>query len=85
MEKTLSTENKHNAPPITPTVLNAFQIPSREPESILTMHLEGKVDCLDIGLLEFPKMPWTNAHELEDRTGLSNNLTLGSIINLGLL
>ena len=85
MEKTLSTENKHNQPPITSPALDSFQTPSSEPESILTKYLEGKVDCLGIRLLEFPKMPWTNTHILEDGTGLSYNLTLGSIINLGLL
>ena len=85
MEKTLSTENKQNPPPITSPDLDGVQTPSGEPESILTKYLEGKVDCLDIGLLEFTKMPWTNTHVLEGGTGLSYNLTLGSIINLGLL
>ena len=71
MEKTLSTENKHNPPPITSPVQDGVQTPSGEQESILTEYLKGKVDCLDIGLLEFPEMPWTNTHILEDRTGLS--------------
>lgn len=85
MEKTLSTENKQNPPPITSPDLDGVQTPSGEPESILTEHLEGQVDCLDIGLLEFPEMPWTNTHILEGGTSQSYNLTLGSIINLGLL
>lgn len=85
MEKTLSTENKQNPPPITSPDLDGVQTPSGELESILTKYLEGKVDCLGIGLLEFTKMPWTNTHILEDGTGFSYNLTLGSIINLGLL
>lgn len=85
MEKNQSTENKQNPPPITPTVLDGVKTPLGEPESILTKYLEGKVDCLGIRLLEFPKIPWTNTHILEDGTGLSYNLTLGSIINLGLL
>lgn len=85
LEKTLSTENKHNPPLSLLQSWTALRPPSGEPESILTKCLEGKVDCLGIGLMEFPKMPWANAHVFEDGTGLSYNLTLGSIINLGLL
>ena len=85
MEKNQSTENKQNPPPITPTVLDGVKTPLGEPESILTEHLEGKVDCLDIGLLEFPKMPWNNTHVLEDGSGFSYNLTLGPIIDLEFL
>ena len=85
MEKTLSTENKQNPPPITSPDLDGVQTPSGEPESILTKYLEGKVDCLGIGLLEFPKMPWTNTHVFKDGSGLSYNLTLGTVINLEFL
>ena len=48
-------------PPYHFSCLGRRSDPSGEQESILTEYLEGKVDCLGIGLLEFTKMPWTNA------------------------
>ena len=84
MEKNQSTENKHTPPPFTPPVLSAIQTLIGEPGSILTEHLEGKVHCFDIGLLQPFEVPWTNAHGLKYGTGLAYNLTFGSIVDLGL-